>query len=185
MFAHSGGSRQNDPPAKGGGFGGGFTFGTHCAQSTTPAFGAGVGAAASAPAAAGGGWRTSPPNLASSIGAAAPAFGGVFDSGVPQRKMVKVKRSLQPKRSPLDLEVSDRLARGGGGFTVGTAAFGAGVGAAAKGGSGITGRIERATMPTGVVCNTNPLEEKGYGFITPDNGTNYIIIIPCIGGSEE
>ncbi len=62
-----------------------------------------------------------------------------------------------------------------------------GVGAAhtSWGGSGITGRIERATMPTGVVCNTNPLEEKGYGFIMPDNGTNYIIIIPCIGGSEE
>jgi hypothetical protein len=149
------------------------------------------------------GFAGAPPNLASSIGAAAPAFGGVLGSGgggggfgslgvvtggssagnsagdVPQRKIVKAKRS------PLGLEASDRLARGGGGFTDGIAAFDAGVRAAARGGSVITGRIERATMPTGVVCNTKPLQEKGYGFITPDNGTNYIIIIPCIGGSEE
>ena len=50
-FAHSGGSRQNNPPAKCGGFGGGFTCGTAGAQSAAPAFGAGFGAAASAPAA--------------------------------------------------------------------------------------------------------------------------------------
>ena len=32
-------------------------------------------------------------------------------------------------------------------------------------------------MRTGVVCNTKPLEEKGYGFITPDNGTNCISLL--------
>jgi hypothetical protein len=32
-------------------------------------------------------------------------------------------------------------------------------------------------MWTGVVCNTKPLEEKGYGFIKPDNGTNYVSLL--------